>query len=319
MISIIIVNYRSWDYLSNCLKAIIGIENVDVLVVDNNSNDGLLESFNAQFPTVKWIESKQNLGFGRACNLGAMNSTREYQLFLNPDTIANEPAIQGMFDFLKINTEFKIVSCKQHQQIKKHFLLFPNLFRMFGLLRGLEVKLSKEKFKKKTLNNINFIEPDWVSGSVLMTTKTWLDTIKYWTTDFWMYSEDLEICKKTEIAGGKIALLTDVEIYHKHGGASRKNIEITAMAKAEVVKSKHVYIQKYFKGLQKYLAHLLLLFSCIFIKFPLAILGQILFFFPKIHLQKFIFINLTKYYHFAFKNKSWLSERAFELLGKNEN
>ena len=319
MLSVVIVNYRSWHYLSHCLEAIYIIPQLEIVVVDNHSADNEIEKFKQKYPNVKWVISNLNLGFGRACNLGVENAKNETILFLNPDTLANKEALMAMHRFLKENPTFKIVSCKQHQNLKKHFLLFPNLFRMFGLLRALAVKQLAHKFRIQALNNQQFIEPDWVSGSVLMTTKTWLKQINGYTTDFWMYSEDLEICKKTVVNGGQIALLTEVEIYHKHGGASRKNIEIAAITKAEVIKSKHVYYQLYFKGIEKYLAHLIMLLNFIFIKFPLAIIGQIFFFVPKLFLQTKLFLNLCKYYVFVFKNKNWMSEKTVELKDYYEN
>jgi GT2 family glycosyltransferase len=309
MLSIIIVNYRSWDHLFNCLKSLEFIADLEIIVVDNDSADGKIEEFKTRFPSVNFIEAEQNLGFGAACNLGAKYSTSEYLLFLNPDTVANEIALLAMRDFLVKNETYKIVSCKQTKKIKGHFLLFPNLLRMFGLLRAIEVYFSKNKFEEKVSNGVKFIEPDWVSGSVLMLSKTWLNEIGGWSKEFWMYSEDLEICKKSEDNNGKMALLTEVEIYHKHGGSTRKNITTAAITKAEVIKSKHVYIQKHFEDSQKYLAHFVLIFSFVFVKTPLAVLGLLFFFIPKMKLQTEIFKQLFYHYFNAMRKGSWLSDR----------
>jgi GT2 family glycosyltransferase len=309
MLSIIIVNYRSWDHLSNCLKSLEFIADLEIIVVDNDSADGKIEEFKTNFQSVLFIDAEQNLGFGAACNLGAKHGSSEYLLFLNPDTIANEMALLVMRDFLVKNETYKIVSCKQTKKIKGHFLLFPNFFRMFGLLRAIEVYFSKKTFEEKVSNGVKFIEPDWVSGSVLMLSKTWLNEIGGWSKEFWMYSEDLEICKKSADKNGKMALLTEVEIYHKHGGSTRKNIVTAAITKAEVIKSKHVYIQKHFKNSEKYLAHLVLIFEFIFIKMPLAIFGLIFFFIPKMKLQTAIFKQLFQHYINAIRKGSWLSDR----------
>jgi GT2 family glycosyltransferase len=290
------------------LDAIKLLNDVEIIVVDNNSDDGIINSFIEKYKSVKFVKSAKNQGFGGACNLGAYNSTSEFLLFLNPDTIANNEAIVAMKDFLVENISFKIVSCKQHENLMKHFLFFPNGFRIFGLFRAISVMFNSEKFERKTLNAVDFIEPDWVSGSILMTSKAWLNQIGGWSKEFWMYSEDLDLCKKTADKKGKIALLTNVEIYHKHGGASRKNIETSAITKAEVVKSKHIYYEKHFTGFERLFPHLVLIFSYIFIKGPLAVLGIILFFIPKLKLQTLVFLKMTNHYLFALKNKSWLSK-----------
>lgn len=313
MISIIIVNYRSWTHLRPCLNALCTISNLSIIVIDNDSADGELKTFKGEFPNINFIEAGQNLGFGAACNLGASLAQNEYILFLNPDTIANESAISEMKEFLAKNSDFKIVSCQQHQNLAKHFLLFPNGFRMFGLLRAIEQFFSKNKFETKQKETTQYIEPDWVSGSVIMTTKTWLKTINGWSAPYWMYSEDLDLCKKTDDKKGKIALLTNVNIYHKHGGATRKNIDITAMTKAEVIKSKHVYYQIHFGLFEKILAHIVLIINFLLVKFPMALIGKILFFVPKLRLQTKIFIELFNYYRHALQNKTWLSEKLFKL------
>ncbi|MES2795699.1 MAG: glycosyltransferase family 2 protein [Bacteroidota bacterium] len=313
MLSIIIVNYRSWDHLSNCLHSLELVSDLEVIVVDNDSADGKIEEFKTSFPKVNFIDAKQNLGFGAACNLGAKHAKANYLLFLNPDTVANKTSILEMKDFLQKNEPYKIVSCKQTKNIKGHFLLFPNLYRMFGLLRAIEVFFSKKKFETKSINGIRFIEPDWVSGSVLMTSKAWLNEIGGWSKEFWMYSEDLEICKKTADKNGKMALLTEFEIYHKHGGSTRKNIVTAAITKAEVIKSKHVYIDKHFNDSEKYFAHSILVFSFFFFKMPLAILGLIFFFIPKMRLQTEIFKKLFNHYLDVLRNGSWLSDRLIKI------
>ncbi len=311
MISIVIVNYRSWSHLRPCLSSLITIAGLEIIVVDNDSADGEIENFVKEFPEVNFLNAGKNLGFGAACNVGANTANNELLLFLNPDTIANETAIFAMKNFLVENLTYKIVSCQQQQNLAKHFLLFPNATRIFGLLRAIEVFFNHKKFDIKQKNTAQFIEPDWVSGSVLMTTKTWLKAIGGWSVPFWMYSEDLDICKKTFDKNGKIALLTSVNIYHKHGGATRKNIDIAALTKAEVVKSKHVYYQMHLGAIEKYFAHIVLIINYLLIKLPLAILGIVLFFIPKLILQPKIFLNLSKYYLHAIKNKTWLSEKLF--------
>lgn len=310
MISVIIVNYLSWAYLQNCLNSLASIPNLEIIVVDNASNDGELQQFQKQYTKVIWKPSTINLGFGGACNLGASLATQEYLLFLNPDTEAKESAISNMLAFLKNNKSYKIVSCQQHAQLKKHFLFLPKLITVLGLFRSLYFGFVSKNFAIKTdNNNLQYIEPQWVSGSVVMISKQWFKTINGWSKDYWMYSEDADICKKTVAMGGKIALLTDAHIFHKHGGATRKTSEITAMAKTEVIISKHVYIQKHFVGLNKYLGHLFMILGTLIEKLPLAIVGILLFFIPKLKAQTLLFFNILYYYKSVFINRIWTSPK----------
>ncbi len=310
MVSVIIVNYQSWAYLQNCLNSLVLIPHLEIIVVDNASNDGQINLFQKQFNQVIWVASNTNLGFGGACNLGASHATKEHFLFLNPDTEANEQAISNMLAFLKNNPSYKIASCQQHTQLKKHFLFLPKLITVLGLIRSIYFWFVPKEFDLKTdKNNLQYIEPQWVSGSVVMLSKVWFNIIKGWTKDYWMYSEDADICKKTTDIGGKIALLTQVHIFHKHGGATRKTAQITAMAKTEVIISKHVYIQKHFVGINIIMGHLLLIFGTILEKMPLAIIGFILFFIPKFKSQSLLFINILVYYKHVLKHNIWTSPK----------
>ena len=166
---IIIVNYRSWNYLEACLKSLEDRQNeYDVLVVDNFSDDGQFESVAANYPHVKFVKSQTNLGFGGGCRLGAILSSADYLLFLNPDTLANYDAIDSMLQFLKSQKKYGIVSCKQHGNLARHHLLFPSFRRLSGLLRGVEARMRTRKFAIQRWQNFEFIVPDWVSASVLM-------------------------------------------------------------------------------------------------------------------------------------------------------
>ena len=87
-LSIIIVNYKSWEHLGICLDSIQNQKkiNPEIIVLDNNSNDSKIENYKSQYNYVKWIENPKNYGFSKACNIGASNATGKWLLFLNPDT-----------------------------------------------------------------------------------------------------------------------------------------------------------------------------------------------------------------------------------------
>ena len=99
-LSVIIVNYRGWGPLSRCLEALSCLDDAsfssEVIIVDNCSNDGKLKDFSTQHSSFRFIENTGNYGFSSGNNLGARNSNGDYILFLNPDTVANLPALTEM-------------------------------------------------------------------------------------------------------------------------------------------------------------------------------------------------------------------------------
>ena len=119
-------------------------------------------------------------------------------------------------------------------------------------------------FSRETLQDNKKIFTDWVSGSVVCMSRKWFEKAQGWNEDYWMYFEDVDICKKVRDAKGEVVLLKDVNIIHNHGGASRINIKTSKITKSEVLISKHVYIRNHFKSLTRFLLmSLLVLMSLI--------------------------------------------------------
>jgi len=110
MLSIIIVNYRSWKRLSACLKSIAqqGYDDVETIVVDNFSNDGEGEYFSAKFPQVKFIMQNINGGFAQACNKGSEHATGDWFLFLNPDTVLDKPVLKTLLEKVDQELDWKL-------------------------------------------------------------------------------------------------------------------------------------------------------------------------------------------------------------------
>lgn len=307
-LSIIIVNYRSWDSLENCLQSLRPFAgNYEVLVIDNFSDDGNFNSFVEKYPDIQFIMSPANLGFGGGCRLGVRHSSGNYFLFLNPDTIATAVSINGMLSFLKMQNTYGIISCRQHKNLAKHYLLFPNFRRLFGIVKSIESRVFVDRFRIRELEDFEFIIPDWVSGSVLMISRVNYEKIGGWNPRYWLYYEDPDLCKRFADSGGRVALLTNVSIQHNHGGATRVDLETTALTKTEVTISRHVYIDEHFSGIEKVLSHGMLLLLYLFFGSLGAVIGAIFFVVPKLKLHRMIWMKRLRYYAYAIKARSWLS------------
>lgn len=316
-ISVIIVNYKSWVHLENCLKSIEVINqdsfSFEVIVIDNNSNDNKLDSFSKNFPQFKFIRNSGNNGFSNGNNFGTHHANGEFFLFLNPDTIISKPTIETILELVKKNLDFAIVSCSQlnkQGKAEKEIRLFPKLYSLFGLFRALNKWINRKNIDKKYNDTMNIVFPDWVSGSLILISKKWYNRINGWNEDYWLYFEDVDLCKRVSDAGGKIALARNANIIHNHGCTSRINIKTAALTKAEVIISKHVYINSHFNSINKILAHFLVLFFGLITKFLLGCIGIIFFFIPKLFIQSLLFINLIKYYINAFLKQTWISKRS---------
>ena len=103
-LSVVIVNYNVKYFLEQCLVSVLkATEDItsEIFVVDNASSDDSLEYLIPRFPKVRFIENKENVGFSRANNMAIKQSTGEYVLLLNPDTLVGENVLNGWILVLK--------------------------------------------------------------------------------------------------------------------------------------------------------------------------------------------------------------------------
>lgn len=258
-LSIIIVNYRSWKRLSACLHSIEqqGLDNLEVIVVDNFSNDGQGESFAAQFPKVKWIMHNINGGFAQACNMGAAHASGNWLLFLNPDTILNTPVLNPLLEKAEQETEWKLIGIRQLNDAGKDthphgvFLKWWNVWPPF---RSLERLLKGREFSKEYLSTAPVTFPDWISGAFVLIRKNDFQELGGWDERFWMYYEDMDLSKRAAMKGWKRVMYNELVCIHSHGGSSRINHDIKALTKSTVIKSASIYINKYMKGFARLVA-----------------------------------------------------------------
>lgn len=315
-LSIIIVNYKSWSVLTECLDSFVQYTpklNYEIIVVDNDSQDGEIEPFSEKYPQVNFIKNTGNNGFAHGCNLGADNSRGKYLLFLNPDTVlTNSAAIDELFNFAQHNPDVGITSCRRINPKGKpeREIAFANPWLIISWIRAIYKLVNKAKIQKKFPENEMIWYPDWIAGSVVLIEKKLFNKIGRWDQDsFWMYYEDVDLCRKVKRQDKEIALLRNVELKHAHGGSSRRNPKTTAITKSEVVTSSHVYIQLHTQGLNRVLLHLV-----IFIDTLLSQLIKILFTLPVFWKTAFkanllVFITTFKYYASTLVCSTWKSKR----------
>jgi hypothetical protein len=309
-LSIIIVCYKGWARLTKCLDALALFNGKtfisEVIVVDNNSEDSIIFEIEKSFAKFKFIHNKVNGGFANGCNLGAKNSTGEYFLFLNPDTVANEQEVGKLLEIAEKNSEFGIVSCSQVSENGRESIAcgqFPSILNLTGFQRAIF-----RSRKPRTIDNLSF--PDWVSGSVIMIRKETFLSVKGFDEDFWMYFEDVDLCKRVRNEHLEVAFCRNISIEHNHGGSSRINIKTASLTKTEVIISRHIYISKHKKGIEKMIIQLFLVLNNLISLGLMAIVGLVLFFIPKLFSRTLIFGRLLKYYFVAMAGFSWKSPRS---------
>lgn len=315
-LSIIIVNFRGWKRLSKCLDSLVIIQDVrfshEVIIIDNNSNDGVIDKFRKIYPEFRFIINSGNLGFANGCNLGAFNGKGGYFLFLNPDTIISADALYGMLTEVRSRSKYTIVSCCQKRENgleERPYGKFLSPLTLTGWLRAL-VRIVSLQREDPFLQTDNYIYPDWISGSVVMISRESFDGLERWDDDFWMYYEDVDLCRRALLKKGEIVYLKKICVEHNHGGASRINHQVTAITKTEVNISRHVYISKHEQGLRAIYMHKFLIVNNLLFGLIPASAGLLLFFVPELRVVTHTYFQLISYYLKALKSGTWLSKRS---------
>jgi len=315
------VNYRGWKAIDLCLESIATMVSktitFEVIIIDNFSNDGQFPFFKEKYPKFTILENSGNNGFSNGCNVGARMATGNHFLFLNPDTKITFEALETLLQTAVSHPEIGILSCLQINEndvFYKQNNLFPALGRFLGVSRAIFRKLNKTKLEKRFNTTADLFYPDWVTGAVVFINRDWYTKINGWNEDYWLYFEDVDLCKKITDIGGKVAVTRKATIFHQHGGASRLNIKTKALTKTEVIISKHTYISNQFAyGIQIYL-HSLIIIGVLFEKLILSVISIFLFFIPKLKVNRLMLKNLCAYYLNAIKKQTWISPRAINYL-----
>jgi hypothetical protein len=254
-VSVIIVNYNSFILLDECLKSLFDFNrnlSLEVIVVDNNSNEGNIESVLKNYPSVILIKNKNNLGFAAANNQGIKIANGKYILFLNNDTVFLDDAIAQAFNFAESQKKKLFIGC---QLLNKDFSKQESVVEFPGLWNAVTENLFLYKifeesslFNKYYQNYIEYDSPqlvDVIKGAFMFCSANAVKMLHGFDERFFFYSEETDLCYRFKKLGGEIYFLPDVEIIHYGGEATDKNLWFKFKNQTT---GKIQFYQKHFRG-----------------------------------------------------------------------
>jgi GT2 family glycosyltransferase len=318
-LSIIIVNFRGWDDLEICLESLLYLVSdetaqTEVIVVDNCSDDGQLGPFSQKFSAVRFIENTGNHGFANGCNLGAASATGDQLLFLNPDARDPGDQVKGFLQFKMEQPETTLLTVRQTDRQgrpQKVFDNFPSALTLFGPGRALLRLIAPKRYVDARRFRADYLEVDWISGSALMISRAAFDALQGWCEDYWMYSEDVDLCRRARDRGFAVACCGDFSLEHRHGGTSRRNAETTALTKSEVIISRHLFAHRHLSWPHAAVYHGMIL---VFRYAPLSLAALLKGLWKgapfAIHIRAVMFARLSAYYRRILSQGNWLSKRS---------
>ena len=247
-LTIIIVNWNSAEYVRKCLGSLFantkGTE-FEVIVIDNASYDDCEKVVVGQFPQVRFFQSERNLGFAGANNWGAEEAKGEWLLFLNPDTEINGDAVEGMLEVGRTLPDAGAVGCKllntdgtTQTSCVQRFPTILNQVLTWDVLYRLLPAISKLDFAKKGPLNVEV-----VSGACLMMRKSSFVAIGGFSSEYFMYTEDIDLCYKAHQAGYRNYYTGASSVLH-HGGGSSHHCRENSYADVQMGESVFKFLRK---------------------------------------------------------------------------
>ena len=254
-LSVIIVSFNTKDILRDCLKSLTlntqyKILNTETIVVDNGSADGSVEMVEKEFPNVRLIKNKKNLGFARANNQGIKIARGEYVLLLNSDTKIVDNALVKMVKFAKSDKKIGIVGPKllnpdsTPQPSTAPFYTLPvTLISLFG----------GDRFLRQSYKDIRKV--DWVSGACFLIKREVVENIGLLDEKFFMYVEEMEFCFRAQKAGYQVYFYPQAEVIHQVRGSSSVGKQRAILG---IYQGLIYFYQKHFASWQLYMLKFLL-------------------------------------------------------------
>lgn len=199
-LSIIIVNYNGERFLEGCLDSIqrVVTSAYEVILVDNASSDGSCNLVQLKYAWVKLIRSRTNLGFAAGNNLGAAHASGQFILLLNNDTVLLSDLTLAV-SFLKANSNVGVIGAdmlNRDRVSQPCSGLFPNPLRLIKF-SSLFIKPGKHK---KQFGDVAWVV-HWVQGSFLLTTGDNWRALGGLDDGYFMYVEDIDFCKRSNLRG----------------------------------------------------------------------------------------------------------------------
>ena len=229
MLSIIIVSWNTAQFLENCLVSILAntpTSSCEIWVVDNASTDDSPRMVREMFPQVHLIENQENVGFARANNQAIQRCAGKYILLLNPDTLVTYGALQALVEFLDKHLEAgaagaRILNPDGSLQISSHPR--PTLSRELWRLFHLDSLSPYGEYPMTKWETNRVYEVDALMGSCLLLRKEVLAQVGFLDEDYFMYSEEVDLCYKIQRAGWRLLWVPQAKVVH-FGGQSTKQV-----------------------------------------------------------------------------------------------
>ena len=230
-VAVVVVSYNTRQLLLECLASISEStkgESVQTVVVDNASEDDSYQAVRDAYPKTLVIRNSTNRGFAAACNQAITNTNSRFILLLNSDARITTQAFRAMYDCLDRDKRCAAAGCRLIDAFGSEAINTRNFLTPFNQA----VELAGIKIGSKSLRRTHRLDidgrqkdcaVDWIDGACLMLRRAAVDEVGQFDEQFFMYSEDEDLCLRLRQRGWRVCFCASGTAIHHGAGSSRLN------------------------------------------------------------------------------------------------
>ncbi len=243
-LSVVIVSWNVRVLLRRCLRSVLAnlhtrtLANPQIIVVDNGSSDGTVEMVRTEFPGIHLIANDENRGFPAANNQGLAVAQGRYVLLLNPDTEVRDDALATMVAFADTHLDVGMIGpqlLNPDGSVQSSRRRLPTLATAFFESTWLEPCAPRRLLERYYISDRPddaIQDVDWITGAAMLARREAIDEVGPMDEGFFMYSEELDWCRRFGEAGWRVVYLPTAQIVHHVGKSSE-----------QVVAARHIHFQ----------------------------------------------------------------------------
>ncbi len=260
--SVIVVTYNSKQTIADCLLPFVSSPDIEIIVVDNHSPDFIASFIHTKFPSVKFLQLPENVGFGRACHIGVAASSGSYLMFLNPDAVASPYALDVLSSFLENYPKVGIVGARLIDPIGQPLQSMGDTPSIFGLmldkpLTWVTKGLASQGVLRRAVGKLSLkfslpnspVRVSWVSAAALCCRRSTWDEVKGFDENFFLYYEDVDLCMRSSQAGWEVWHVPEAVVSHQSGASFGGNQDLQ---KGIYFKNQKYFFEKHYGSLSAF-------------------------------------------------------------------
>lgn len=248
-LSVVIVSWNCRSLLQSCLESISNSEIVsEIIVVDNASEDGSCDALAQYYPNATVIELDENVGFGKACNLGAKLASGDFLLFLNPDAAASSSALVDVAEFMDKPESADVGICgvqllDASEQVSRSCSRFPSVARILAHAIGLDRLDPRFGSSMADWPHDSTRTVDQLIGAFFVVRRSLFECLGGFDERFFVYFEEVDFSLRARREGWRSVYLADVQAFHLGGGSSQ---QVKSRRLFYSLRSRLIYSSKHF-------------------------------------------------------------------------